>query len=248
MESVSHDSLCIVSVMTLFRGLPRRGRSRRRAAVVAVTVLALTGAAGAAEMMVRFRIADRFAAGAEERLGQSPDVGLGGTPALWQLAQGAFPDVELEAKGASVNEMMGLDIDAHLHDVRRGPDAVTVRSSTVDVGIGAESLAGERLQQVNGTIVPEPASGRLILRAGPGGAITLPLTPSLDSTSIRITPERPTFNGSPLPAAMSERITEKVRHAVELDSLPLELRPQRLTVTDDGLSLSLRGGPATLDT
>ncbi|MEU2616848.1 DUF2993 domain-containing protein [Streptomyces sp. NPDC007157] len=233
--------------MTLFRGLVRRARSRPRTAVAAVTVLALAGAAGAAELTVRGRMADRFATAAEKRLGETPDVGLGGTPALWQLARGICPEVELEADGASVNQFHDLDIDARLRDVRPRAGVVTVRSTTVDVGIGTGSLTGDQLRQMNGTMAADPASGRLIVRAGPGGAVTIPLKPSLHGTSIEITPEQPTFNGNPLPEALSEKLTEKARRTVELADLPLELKPQRLTVTDDGLSLSLRGGPATLD-
>lgn len=233
--------------MTFSGGLLRRFRTRRRASVAVVTICVLAGTVGAAEWVIRDRVHDRFAAAAQKRLGKAPEVDLGGTPVLWQVAQGTFPDVGLTADGVSAQRMTDLHIDARLRQVRRGADAVTVRSSTVRVGIDAESLAGDGLKRMNGVVVPDPDTGRLLVHLGRAGAITVPLTPTLRGEAIDVTAHQPTLHGEPLPEPLSRRIADQARRTVQLTDLPLELKAQRLTVTDDGLSLVLHGGPATLD-
>ncbi|MEU1198066.1 DUF2993 domain-containing protein [Streptomyces sp. NPDC005813] len=230
-------------------GHPATGRpvTRRRTAVAALTVLALGGGAVTAEAVVRHRVGDRFATAAAERLGTVPDVGLGGTPVLMQLSRGAFPDVELTADGVTARRMTGLGVDVHLRDVRRAAGTVTVGSSTADVTVGADRLGGDELKRMNGVVVPDPGTGRLLVHLGRTGALTVPVTPSLDGTTVRVTPARPTFDGAPLPDALSAKITGKVRRTVELTGLPMDMKPQKLAVTDDGLRLSLRGGRAALD-
>ncbi|MFJ4581073.1 LmeA family phospholipid-binding protein [Streptomyces echinatus] len=221
-----------------------RPRLRRRTAIVLCTVLALTALAGTAEALVRHRIAGRVAAVAGERLGTTPDVGLGATPALWQVARGSLPDVELTANGVSARHMTGLAIDAHLRQVRRSGQGGTVGSSSVTVDIGATSLATTGGSGPDTEVVPDPAHGRLVVHVGRAGALTVPVTPVLAGRQIRLTPGRPEFAGAPLPDALAKRITAEVSRTVALTDLPLELAPRRLEVTDDGLRLTLSGGHA----
>ncbi|OIK00189.1 hypothetical protein BIV23_26945 [Streptomyces monashensis] len=209
-----------------------------------VTALALSGTVGMAELVCRNRIGERFATEAGKRLGRTPSVDLGATPALLQLARGSFPDVELTADGVTVRRMSGLGIDAHLHQVRRGGHTVTVRSTTVDVDVPAASLADGSLQGLGGEVVPSPETGQLIVRLGRAGALTVPVTPALHGDTIRAVPGRPAFNGAPLPGALSHKVTDMAERSVELTDLPLALEPRRLAVTDDGLRLTLRGSPA----
>ncbi|AYG78017.1 hypothetical protein DWB77_00124 [Streptomyces hundungensis] len=207
-------------------------------------VIALTALAGTAEAVARHRIATVTG----KRLGTTPDVGLGATPALWQLARGNLPDVELTANGVSARRMTGLDIDAHLRQVRRsgkGGSGGTVGSSRVTVDISATSLAATDASRLNTEVVPDLAHGRLVVRVGRAGALAVPVAPLLDGRTIRVTPGRPTFADNPLPDALAEKITGKVSRTVALTDLPLQLAPRRLEVTDDGLRLTLSGGHAS---
>ncbi|MBL1084671.1 DUF2993 domain-containing protein [Streptomyces actinomycinicus] len=230
--------------MTLFGSPPSWLRARRRTTVVLTVVLTLAAAlTGTAEVTVRDRIADRIAAAAGKRLGTTPDVGLGSTPALWQLARGTLPDVELTADGVATRHMTGLAVDAHLHQVRRSGKGGTVGSSAVTVDADAASLAGTG---GSGVVVPDPAHGRLVVHLGRSGALTVPVTPTLHGRTIRLVPGRPAFDGSPLPGALAQEVTARAARTIPLTDLPLELRPRRLTVTDTGLRLTLSGGHAAV--
>lgn len=169
---------------------------------------------------------------------------MGATPALWQLARGAFTDVELTADGVSVRHLTGLGIDAHLRQLRRSGRDCTVGSSSVTVDIGTASLAGADASRPNSVVAPDPAHGRLVVHIGPAGAVAVPVTPVLAGRTIHVTAGRATFAGSPLPDALAERITR----TAGLTDLPLELQPRRLTVTDNSLRLALSGGHAAFRT
>ncbi|MBY8842193.1 DUF2993 domain-containing protein [Streptomyces sp. SP2-10] len=240
--------------MTLSRPPVSWLRARRRTTAVLAAALALATLVGTAEAVVRDRIADRIAAMAAKRLGTTPDVGLGTTPALWQLARGTLPDVELTADGVAARRMTGLTVDARLRQVRRNGHGGTVGSSTVTVdadaaslaGIGADRPDGEVADRPDGVVVPDPAHGRFVVHLGGSGALTVPVTPSLHGRTIRVTPGRPAFAGTPLPDALAEKVTARAARTVSLTGLPLRLEPRRLTVTGTGLRLTLSGGPATV--
>ncbi|MFE1198549.1 DUF2993 domain-containing protein [Streptomyces olivaceoviridis] len=234
--------------MTFFGRLSARVGARRRIAVAVATTLVLAGATGTAELVARNKIGERFATAAGTKLGKAPDVDLGGTPALWQLARGSFPNVALTANGVTVRRMKGLDIDARLRQVRRSSHGASVRSSTVYVDVDATSLASDTLGALGGVVVPDPATGRLIVHLDGAGALTVPITPTLRGDTIQAVPGRPTFNGTALPTALAGKITDKAGRTVDLTDLPLELQPRQLAVTDAGLRLTLRGGPARLGT
>ncbi|WP_328322999.1 LmeA family phospholipid-binding protein [Streptomyces sp. NBC_00455] len=226
--------------MTFSGGLVSVLRSRRRTVAAGAVAPALAALAATADSLVRGRIATV----AGERPGTAPDVGVGATPALWQLARGAFTDVELTADGVSVRHLTGLGIDAHLRQLRRSGKDCTVGSSSVTVDIGTASLAGADESRPNSVVAPDPAHGRLVVHIGPAGAVAVPVTPVLAGRTIHVTAGRATFAGSPLPDALAERITR----TAGLTDLPLELQPRRLTVTDNSLRLALSGGHAAFRT
>ncbi|WP_208899017.1 DUF2993 domain-containing protein [Streptomyces incarnatus] len=230
--------------MTVFGRLISRAGARRRVTLAVVAAFALTGTVGMAEFVCRDRIGERFATEAGKRLGRTPGVDVGARPVLWQLARGSFPDVGLTADGVTVRRMSGLGIDAHLHQVRRCGHTVTVRSTTVDVEVPAASLADGAFQGLGGEVVPSPETGQLLVHLGRAGALTVPVTPTLHGDTIWTVPGRPTFDGAPLPGALAHKVTDRAERSVELTGLPLALEPRRLAVTDDGLRLTLYGGPA----
>ncbi|MBX7553344.1 DUF2993 domain-containing protein [Streptomyces sp. tea 10] len=165
--------------MTLSGRVASRLCPGRRTALVPAAVLPLTAVADTAEALVRHRIAERIATVVGTRLGTTPDVGLGDMPALWQLARGTFPDVELTADGVSARHVIGLAVDAHLHQVRRSGEGGAVGSSSVIVDVDPASLVGAGGSRPDSVVVPDPANRRLIARIGPAGALTVPVTPVL---------------------------------------------------------------------
>ncbi|QNT91985.1 hypothetical protein HEP81_01656 [Streptomyces griseofuscus] len=233
--------------MTFFGRLVGLGFPRRTVVSLA-SVLVLATLVGTAEAVTRGRIADRIATAAAKRLGTRPAVGLGATPVLWQLARGAFADVELTADDVAARHLTGLRVDARLSQVRRSRKGGTVGSSTVTVDIGSASLvAGASAGPAESVVVPDPAHGRLVVHIGRAGALAVPVTPVLDGLTIRVTPGRPTFAGRPLPDALARKVTARAGRTVPLSDLPLGLAPRRLQVTDDGLRLTLSGGRAAFD-
>ncbi|MFF8513318.1 DUF2993 domain-containing protein [Streptomyces sp. NPDC015492] len=233
--------------MNSWRNMLPRLHSKGRTFVV----LGITGALAfllvLGESAVRGYFSWKIASAAEGRIHVDPEVSLGSTPAILQMAGRKFSDVRLEAEQADIGGKVKVDFVAHLSNLAKNSSGASVESSRVRAEVTEEALAASRSAEGDGSVEADPETGTLVAHVGPGGQIEVPLTPSLDGDKILLTAGDPTFSGNPVPSGLADMIKEKAEQTVDMSDLPLGLKVDELTVTSGGLRLDLSGGPANLE-
>ncbi|MBD0837483.1 MULTISPECIES: DUF2993 domain-containing protein [unclassified Streptomyces] len=239
--------------MTLFRrGRALRGRVSRRARLITLGVVGgLLVVAGAAEAVARHQAAGRFADRMEERLHTGLDVGFGPTPVMLQLARGSFPRVEVSGEGATFRRFSGVDLHAELADVVRTGDGLSVADSRVSAELTDAALAGAVATMTDGAIgvagvSTDQENGELTVHAGPAGRIAVGFRPVLQKEGIRFERTTVRVGERTVPDALAGQLLGDTPQEVDLSGLPLDLEPERLAVTADGLRLELAGGSTTV--
>ncbi|MGP4002930.1 LmeA family phospholipid-binding protein [Streptomyces sp. 8N706] len=239
-----------------------RVRPRRKVAVLAVA-LVLVGL-GVAETVTRSQLSGRFTDRLSERLHADADVDLGVTPVLVRLAQGSIPEVRVSAEGATFRQFSGLSFQAELDSVRRANGRLAIGRTQVRAlaseaaltdsagriargGGGGGGLAGGAGAEGGAmAVMSVPEQDALVLQAGPKGGIELGIRPELDGDTIRLKQAGATFRGTPLPPALTQRLTQRIPDSIPLSDLPLGLEPESLEVTSGGVRVGLKGDHATV--
>ncbi|MGV9450909.1 LmeA family phospholipid-binding protein [Streptomyces sp. NPDC003635] len=239
--------------MTLSRrGRGLRVRISRRARVMTLGVVSAVLVTGVAvEAVARHRAADRLADRMEERLHTALDVGFGPTPVMLQLARGAFPRVEVSGEGATFRRFSGVDLHAELADVVRTGDGLSVADTRVSAELTDKALADAVATMTGGAlniaaVTTDQETGELIVHAGPAGRISVGFRPVLEQEGIRFERTAVRVGERVLPEALAGQLLGDAPREVDLSELPLDLEPERLDVTADGLRLELAGGSTTV--
>ncbi|WP_329095631.1 LmeA family phospholipid-binding protein [Streptomyces sp. NBC_01439] len=215
---------------------------------VAVVLLAVV-ATGAAEYTVRHRIHDRVARAAPG-LGDDVAVATAGDWALWDLAHGSIPQLDISSDDARVGRLSQVRVRARLDDVRLG-ETNTVGSTRADVTVSTQSLAAAIRNAVPSVAVADvttdPAKGTILTDVGPGGLGRLTLRPVLADGKVTLGVDGLTLFGRSVPTS---------RLGIGADGFgpqsgapkeyPLGLAATSAEVRPDGLHVSLTGGPSTL--
>ncbi|MBC3991988.1 DUF2993 domain-containing protein [Streptomyces sp. AC563] len=250
-----------------------RGRLRGKRIIVLGVLGAVLALAGIAEAVLRYSTADRMADRMSRRLDADLTVSLGGTPVLVQLARGSFPHVEVEGSDTTFRNFTGVSFDADLADVVREDGALRVGSSRVRAELSAEAIAASVASRgagdgdgdgdgANGgllgggsgggggrsglVVTTDPASGHLVAHAGPGQLVTVAMRPRIDGEALALDRTGVSVGDRPVPDRVADRWLADLPRSLDLSELPLELRPDTLTVTDDGLRMDLKGERATV--
>ncbi|MBC2901522.1 DUF2993 domain-containing protein [Streptomyces cupreus] len=239
--------------MTLFRrGRVLRGRLSRRARLITLGVVgAVLVTGGAVEAVARHRAADRLADRMEERLHTGLDVGFGPTPVMLQLARGSFPRVEVSGEGATFRRFSGVDLHAELADVVRTGDGLSVAGTQVSAELTGTDLAGAVATMTEGAlnisaVTTDQETGELVVHAGPAGRISVGFRPVLEQEGIRFERTAVRIGERVVPEALAGQLLGDAPQEVDLSGLPLDLEPERLDVTADGLRMELAGGSTTV--
>ncbi|MFE3765845.1 DUF2993 domain-containing protein [Streptomyces sp. NPDC059104] len=212
-------------------------------AVAAVAVAATGAAESAAGAVIRHRVAE-----AAPGLGDALTVGVGGDWALWDLAHGSIPRLDVGSDNARVGRLSGVRVRARLDDVRFGGRATvggTRAEVTVSPGAIADAIRATAPAVTVASVTADPAAGTVLAAVGPGGAGRLTLRPALADGKVTLAVDGLTVFGRTVPAGR-----------LGLDGLgpgpdaraayPLGLRATSAEVRADGLHVSLEGGPGPL--
>ncbi|MFE9933038.1 LmeA family phospholipid-binding protein [Streptomyces sp. NPDC005533] len=232
---------------------PRKARAAlRRHRVLAVTaavVVSAAVAAGAAEFTARAAIRDHVTTAAPG-LGADVAVGVADDWALWDLARGSIPRLDISSEDARVGRLPQVRVRARLDDVRLG-DGGTVGATHAEVTASTQSLATAIRSAVPAVqvsaVTTDPARGTVLAAVGPGGAGQLTLRPVLKDGKVTLAVDGLTVFGRSVPtgrfgvgdgALAPESGTPK--------DYPLGLKATSVSVRADGLRVDLTGGPAPL--
>ncbi|MFD0314824.1 LmeA family phospholipid-binding protein [Streptomyces flavalbus] len=229
-------------------------RSRRRRVVVAVLVagLLLTGTVG--ELVARALLAGRVEDAVGRRLGEDADVDVDieGGLMLYELYDRHLDAVTVRGDDADLGRMEGVHVQVRLDDVRLRQG--TVGRTRADVDIPAASLTelasggdGPRRLEVTG-VRTDPGADTVVLQLG-GGLGEVTLRPGVEDGRVALHVGAVRVFGRDAPPALVERFEERLSERGGRDGprrYPLGLEATAVDVTDDGLHVSLSGGPARL--
>ncbi|WP_328720357.1 hypothetical protein OHT52_13255 [Streptomyces sp. NBC_00247] len=243
--------------------------ARRRTAVLGGAVLAgVLALAGGAEAFARHVVDGRVEKLAGERLGAEVTADTDGW-GLVALTRGELGTLTLHADDATLDGFDGVTVDAELTDLTapEGGGRASVSGSSARAEIPAEALrgrvaaAGGAFGAMVGGVEPRPADGTLRISLGGGGLGRADIRPELRDGTVRFTLTGASMFGVAAPKSVTDTI-ESALTALTADGTgggtgatasdraadALGLRPTAVTVTQDGLRVDLRGGPAEFDT
>lgn len=222
----------------------RRLLPRRRILIAAALTAALAGTA--AEVSARIWLENALSGATGSMLGGHASVGIGGRPALIDLASGSVPTLTVHAADVNVCKFSGATIDATFHDARRQNGRLAVASSQASILLPPAAIAtllnGRMGAGMTATVVPVPASGQLDVNLG--GFVDLYEQPKLSNGALSFTPASVGIGGFAAPAGLAGGLTSKAAFSQKLPTLPLAMHAQTVTVTADGLLLSASGSAA----
>lgn len=212
-------------------------------AVAVVAVAATAAAESAADAVIRHRVAK-----AAPGLGDAVTVGVGGGWALWDLAHGSIPRLDVGSDDARVGRLSGVRVRARLDDVRLGGRATvggTRAEVTVSPGAIADAIRGAAPAVAVASVTADPAAGTVLAAVGPGGAGRLTLRPALADGKVTLAVDGLTVFGRSVPA---DRLgLDRLAPGPDARAAyPLGLRATSAVVRPDGLHVSLEGGPGPL--
>ncbi|MGW2836802.1 hypothetical protein ACWCWD_03260 [Streptomyces sp. NPDC001493] len=242
---------------------------RPRTAVVGGVVLAgVLALAGGAEAVARHVVDGRVEKLAGERLGSEVTADTDGW-GLVALARGELGTLTLHADDAALDGFDGVTVDAELRDLvvpdGDGRASVSGSSARAEVPTGAlrerVTAAGGAFAAMVGDVEPRPGDGTLRIMLGPGGLGQADIRPELRDGTVRFTLAGAKMLGVDAPKSLTARIESALTGlspagaggtgggAAGPDAAAdaLGLRPTAVTVTEDGLRVDLKGGPATFD-
>ncbi len=242
---------------------PRRARRRRWPWVLAVVFVLL---------LVALVIADRVAASAadaavEKRLAEQapfdasnkPDVSR--FPFLTQALGGKYDDIEVSGDALRLEQVSGIDFDAHMHGVHvpfskaLSRDVKSLPIDRVDASVGIPYAEAARLTGIKGLTLSQGAKGALHVSVPvtvPGSSASV--TGTADAT-VRVSGNRLSYKvgqitaaGVQLPAAVTSAVESQMDGAFTLPSLPYRLEVTGVTATSSGVQVTAHAAHIVVDT
>ncbi|MEV7440816.1 LmeA family phospholipid-binding protein [Streptomyces sp. NPDC091204] len=217
--------------------------------VTAAVLLAAAVTAGAAEFTARAVIRNHVTKAAPG-LGEDVAVGVADDWALWDLARGSIPRLDVSSDDARVGRLPQVRVRARLDDVRLG-DGGAVGATHAEVTASTQSLATAIRTAVPAVqvsaVTTDPARGTVLAAVGPGGAGQLTLRPVLKDGRVTLAVDGLTVFGRSVPAGrLGVGDGALGPEAGAPKEYPLGLKATSVRVRADGLHVDLAGGPAPL--
>lgn len=220
--------------------------SRRGAVAGVVTVVILAGGAVAVDVIARDRAEERIAEEVAIELGleDSPEVTVGGTVFLPQVAGGSISHVRVEAESATLASLPMVDLVLELEGVSASePYTAELADFTGIVPLDAVRELNDAELDISiedGAVVV----GAELL----GFPVEATVTPVADGRAVVATVESLRLAGitvelSELSESLAQSLTEM---RVPIDGLPEGMELTEVIVVDDGFFVTARGADVTL--
>jgi hypothetical protein len=243
---------------------PRRARRRRWPWALAIVFVLL---------LVALVIADRVAASAadaavEKRLAEQapfdasnkPDVSIHGIPFLTQALGGKYDDIEVSGDALRLEQVSGIDFDAHMHGVHvpfskaLSRDVKSLPIDRVDASVGIPYREAARLTGIDGLTLSPGAKGALHVTVPVSVPGVGTVTGSADAT-VRVSGNRLSYKvgqitvaGIALPPAVASAVASQMDGAFTLPSLPYRLEVTGVTASASGVQVTAHAAHIVVDT
>jgi hypothetical protein len=247
-----------------YAGGPARRRRRRWPWVCAIVVVVLLGLLAVADRviasMAESAVADRIAEQSPFRgTGVKPHVSINGFPFLAQAVAGKYDDIEVSGRGLTIDQVRGIDLDAHMHGVHVPLGRAIDRRVT--------SLPIDHLDAV-ATIPYAEAARRTgidgLHLSADRGALHVSLVTSLPQigevtasadADVRASGNRVSYsvgqitvNGAPAAGALTPQLERMMNGTLTLPTLPYHLQVTAVKPTPSGMRATARADHIVVDT
>lgn len=226
---------------------PRRNRAL---IVVMVVIVALLAVLIGGELYVRHNVKQCMADQFESQIGSQVDVGLSAKPVLLQAIDKKVPHITVTSDDTTFGPATDMHVSARVNDVDLTTSATsggTVGSSTADIDWSTDGIAATIAAQPFGTLVTgvtsDPSAGTLTF-ALLGNLAELTVQPTVSDGVVHVNTVGAELLGLGLPTDLVSGVVDILTSS--LQTFPLGMTAQSLTVTDNGLQLSLAGGAYTM--
>jgi type II secretory pathway pseudopilin PulG len=227
-----------------------RPKRSRALIVIVVVIVALAAVLIGGEFYVRNNVKQCMADQFESQLGSQVDVGLSAKPVLLQAIDKKVPHITIDSDDSSFGPAKDMNVHARVNDIdltSSDTSGGTIGSSSADIDWSSEGIAATIAAQPFGTLVTgvttDPTAGTIRF-AVLGNLAELTVQPTISNGVVNVETIGAELFGLGLPTDLVSGVVDILTSS--LQTFPLGMTPQSLTVTDTGLQLSLSGGPFTL--
>lgn len=219
--------------------------------VVVVLVVGIAAIGVGSEFYLRNRVSDCMAQSLSQSIGSDVEVSMSRKPMLMQMIDGKTPWVEVTSTGNRLGDAEGMHMDLRLNGVQtfeEGDIATSIDRSSADITWTSQGILSTLQQQgvlaVVTSVEPRPADQTLAIQIV-GAILGVTVAPTIQNEAINLEVTEANLLGIGIPRELPQAIVETL--GTELAEFPLNMKPQTLTVTNEGIALRLEGGYAEME-
>ncbi|WP_229740306.1 LmeA family phospholipid-binding protein [Nocardia rhizosphaerihabitans] len=199
-----------------------------------------------AETYYRHRTTNCIAAQVEQELGSKVSVSFGPKPLLLTAIDHRIQYIDIDSDDAEFGPAVDMKVHARLNDITlidNGRSGVDIGSSSAEAAWSNEGIA-QTLQTLVSGVRSDPRTGVLGIEVL-GGLAELRVQPRIVGEQIEVNTQSAQLFGFGLPTDLVDGIVDLMTKS--LQSNPLGLKPTGVKVTDNGIAVTLVGGPTKLE-
>ncbi|MGW0044962.1 LmeA family phospholipid-binding protein [Rhodococcus sp. NPDC003348] len=227
-----------------------RPKRNRVLTISLVVIVALVAVLIGGELYVRHNVKQCMADQFQSQLGSQVDVGLSAKPVLLQAVDKKVPYITITSDDSSFGPAKDMHVVARVNDVdltTSDTSGGTIGSSTADVDWSTAGIAATIQGEAFGTLVTgvtsDQSAGTLQFQVL-GNLAELTVKPTVSDGVVRVETIGAEIFGLGLPTDLVSGVVNILTSS--LQTFPLGMTAQSITVTDSGLQLSLAGGAYTM--
>ncbi|UFT00147.1 DUF2993 domain-containing protein [Nocardia huaxiensis] len=214
--------------------------------VAIVAALVIVGGLAGGEAYARNKVQNCIASSFEKQMGSKIDVSFGAKPMLLTMIDNKVGKVTIDSDDTKFGPAVGMVVHATFNDIEvkdGGKQGGTIGSSEAEVTWSNEGIV-QTLGGLVSSSTSDPAAGTLNFGVLMGIA-QLQVVPQVVGDKVDVETKSASLLGIGLPTDLVSGIVDLMTES--LQSYPMGLKPTKVEVTNDGLRVTLKGGPSTLE-
>lgn len=231
------------------QGGPTGGKRSRKTLFMIIGIVAaliIVGGLAGGEAYARKTIENCIASQFEQQMGSKIDVSFGAKPMLLTMIDNKVGSVTVDSDDTKFGPAVGMVVHATFNDIEvkdQGKQGGTIGSSSADVTWSNDGIV-KTLGGLVSSATSDPKSGTLSF-AVLAGLAELQVKPKIVGNKVEVETMSASLLGFGLPTDLVSGIVELMTES--LQTYPMGLQPTAVEVTKDGLHITLKGGPSTLE-
>ncbi|MGL4305535.1 MAG: LmeA family phospholipid-binding protein [Mycobacteriaceae bacterium] len=228
-----------------FEPAPTLQNSRKRTIVLSAIIASavLVAAVIGGELYARNKFASELQASLQCDLKTDADISLSAKPALLQWIDGKVPSLSIHTNGDRLGDAMGMQVDATLTNIVLNDTATsvgTIGQMDAEVNWTTEGITQTLQQSALGSLVTSVAlnerSQQIVVQVI-GGIASITMQPKITGNVISMEASNAELLGFGLPTSLVQDLIDLL--TTNLQTYPLGLVPHSVSITDNGIAVSL---------